>query len=117
MKTPLGIVAFAIATPTSFPFVGRCVQLINFKRSTINDAFTRCINFAKDDERDYSYELVDSGNGQRLEKFGKYFIVRSCPTAKWRKALPDNIWHQLANLSYSGESGESYPPINYSIAH
>ena len=40
------------------------------------------------------YELIDSGNGRRLEKFGQYLIDRPDPEVLWQKTLPDSSWDQ-----------------------
>jgi 23S rRNA (cytosine1962-C5)-methyltransferase len=38
------------------------------------------------------YELVDSGDGRKLERFGKFTIVRHEPKAWWRPVLPEASW-------------------------
>jgi len=38
------------------------------------------------------YELVDSGNGWKLERFGQYLLVRPEAEAVWAPALPENKW-------------------------
>jgi len=38
------------------------------------------------------YELIDSGNSRKLERFGAYQIVRHEPKAWWRPALPEARW-------------------------
>lgn len=38
------------------------------------------------------YELIDSGNCRKLERFGAYAIVRHEPKAWWRPALPERDW-------------------------
>lgn len=38
------------------------------------------------------YELVDSGDGFKLERYGKYLLKRPEPEAVWRPALPENTW-------------------------
>ncbi len=38
------------------------------------------------------YALLDSGDGQKLERFGPYTFVRPEPQAVWHKALPDRRW-------------------------
>lgn len=38
------------------------------------------------------YELLDSGNGKKLERFGPYTFVRPEHQAVWRPALPDKVW-------------------------
>lgn len=38
------------------------------------------------------YELIDSGNGRRLERFGKYILNRPDPEVMWQKTLPPEEW-------------------------
>lgn len=38
------------------------------------------------------YELLDSGNGQRLERFGKYILVRPDPQSLWQSHLSRQEW-------------------------
>jgi 23S rRNA (cytosine1962-C5)-methyltransferase len=33
------------------------------------------------------YALLDSGNGEKLEQFGEYTLIRPCPQAVWRPSL------------------------------
>lgn len=40
--------------------------------------------------RDYS--LLDSGEGAKLERYGKFIIARPDPQALWRKKLPESEW-------------------------
>ena len=35
------------------------------------------------------YELIDCGDGEKLERFGKYTLIRPEPQALWRPALPE----------------------------
>ena len=38
------------------------------------------------------YELLDSGAGRKLERFGEFTLVRPEPEAKWAAALPAERW-------------------------
>lgn len=38
------------------------------------------------------YQLLDSGNGKTLERFGKYLLVRPRPQAIWSTTLPSTEW-------------------------
>ncbi len=38
------------------------------------------------------YELIDSGEEQKLERFGEYTLSRPDPNAVWSKKLPDSTW-------------------------
>ena len=40
------------------------------------------------------YELLDSGNGQRLERFGKYVISKPDPQAIWKPQLSKVEWNK-----------------------
>ena len=43
-------------------------------------------------EKSADYELLDSGEGEKLERFGKYVLSRPDPQALWRKALSPAEW-------------------------
>lgn len=38
------------------------------------------------------YELLDAGEGQKLERYGDYVMVRPDPEALWQKSLPKEDW-------------------------
>lgn len=40
------------------------------------------------------YELVDSGEGRRLEKWGEYLLDRPDPQIIWKKSLADTEWQK-----------------------
>lgn len=39
------------------------------------------------------YELLDSGNGQKLERYARYVLKRPEPEAVWQPALPEKAWN------------------------
>ncbi len=41
---------------------------------------------------DDNYALLDSGEGEKLEKYGEYILSRPDPQALWRKRLPNKEW-------------------------
>lgn len=45
------------------------------------------------------YQLVDSGDGYRLERFGDYLLARPDPAVLWHKSLSETEW-QKANALY-----------------
>ncbi len=53
-----------------------------------------------------NYELIDSGDGQKLERFGPYILQRPCQQAIWPKKL--SSWNGLADLSFSRDGGNSW---------
>jgi hypothetical protein len=57
------------------------------------------------------YELIDSGDFEKLERFGRYVVRRPEPQAIWRRSLTEEEWRRLANASFlrdgrSEERGE-----------
>lgn len=40
------------------------------------------------------YELIDSGNGQRLERFGKFTLVRPDPQVIWKPKKDNSFWEK-----------------------
>jgi len=40
------------------------------------------------------YELLDTGNGRKLERFGKYILNRIETQASWRQTLSEDEWHK-----------------------
>jgi 23S rRNA (cytosine1962-C5)-methyltransferase len=49
------------------------------------------------------YELLDTGGGEKLERFDKYVLRRPEPQAVWKKSLPDPEWKRLANATFQRE--------------
>lgn len=49
------------------------------------------------------YELIDTGNFEKLERFGKYVLARPEPQAIWDKSLSQNDWNNLANAYFKLE--------------
>ncbi|HEX6226066.1 MAG TPA: class I SAM-dependent methyltransferase [Chryseolinea sp.] len=54
------------------------------------------------------YELVDSGNFEKLERFGKYFLIRPEPQALWQKALSENDWKTRAHAKFVREQKDKF---------
>ncbi len=51
------------------------------------------------------YALLDTGEGSRLERFGKYTFVRPEPQATWSRALSQREW-EAADGVFQGEDNE-----------
>jgi 23S rRNA (cytosine1962-C5)-methyltransferase len=49
------------------------------------------------------YELIDSGEGEKLERFGQYILRRPDPQALWKKNLEEKEWRDQANASFIRE--------------
>ena len=52
------------------------------------------------------YELLDSGNQQRLERFGRYTLVRPEPHALWAPKWPKKRWYN-ADARFEQKKGEA----------
>lgn len=51
------------------------------------------------------YELIDSGNFEKLERFGKYILARPEPQAVWDKSLEPTDWEKLAHAIFKKNKG------------
>lgn len=68
------------------------------------------------------YELVDSGGGRKLERYGSYLLIRPEAEAVWKPALPEKEWQKAAAefLSSPEENGghwniRSYLPSEWTL--
>ncbi len=53
------------------------------------------------------YELLDSGDGRKLERFGKYVLARPCSQALWRPARSPADWSR-ADAAFDREDGNRW---------
>ena len=53
------------------------------------------------------YELLDSGDGRKLERFGKYVLARPCSQAMWRPCRSAAEWAK-ADASFDREDGNNW---------
>jgi 23S rRNA (cytosine1962-C5)-methyltransferase len=51
------------------------------------------------------YELIDSGNFEKLERFGHYILIRPEPKALWGKKMSDKEWLAMAHTKFATGSG------------
>ena len=51
------------------------------------------------------YELIDSGAGEKLERFGAYVLARPEPKALWDKSLSEAEWRRLAHTTFTPGAG------------
>jgi 23S rRNA (cytosine1962-C5)-methyltransferase len=70
------------------------------------------------------YELIDCGQFEKLERFGKYILIRPEPQAVWDKTLSEQEWEKLSHARFkpkSSSSGEwikkSAMPERWNIAY
>jgi len=53
------------------------------------------------------YELMDSGCGRKLERFGRYRLVRPCAQAIWSPQKDSSLWDQ-ADASFERKPGKGW---------
>ena len=53
------------------------------------------------------YELLDSGGGRKLERFGRFVLARPCSQAMWKASLPEGEWNR-ADASFDREDGNRW---------
>lgn len=51
------------------------------------------------------YELIDSGNFEKLERFGSYIMARPEPKALWNKTLSEGEWNRLIHTRFKTGAG------------
>ena len=51
------------------------------------------------------YALIDSGDGEKLEQYGPYRIVRPEGQAIWQRALPEKAWQEV-DAVFTGDTDE-----------
>lgn len=52
------------------------------------------------------YELLDSGNFRKLERFGQYILSRPEPQAIWMPSLAESEWQRLAHAVFDRRSNK-----------
>lgn len=58
----------------------------------LGDSMTKEPFFLLESPRWRDYELLDSGDGLKLERFGSYIFARPEAQAMWKRALPQRDW-------------------------
>ncbi|MDP2789193.1 MAG: class I SAM-dependent methyltransferase [bacterium] len=51
------------------------------------------------------YTLLDTGEGEKLERLGEYTFVRPCEDAVWSKTLPKKDWENITGKFLSSKEG------------
>jgi 23S rRNA (cytosine1962-C5)-methyltransferase len=53
------------------------------------------------------YELIDCGDFEKLERFGKYITIRPEPQAVWPKVYSNSEWEKMAHVKFIPKSSSS----------
>lgn len=54
------------------------------------------------------YELIDSGDFEKLERFGKFILIRPEPQAIWKRVLSDGDWKKMAHARFVREQNDKF---------
>ncbi len=54
------------------------------------------------------YQLLDSGEGEKLERFGDYVLIRPEPQAIWSRTWSPEKWHQQAHAHFTREQQDKF---------
>ena len=65
------------------------------------------MNIERPSEDWKDYQLIDSGGFEKLERFGRYTMIRPEPKALWDKALPAADWKRRAQTAFTPGAGFS----------
>jgi 23S rRNA (cytosine1962-C5)-methyltransferase len=63
-----------------------------------------------------NYELIDSGDGRRLERFGEYILDRPDPQIIWKKGLSPGEW-QKADAKFADKWINKDVPEKWQMEH
>ena len=58
------------------------------------------------------YELIDCGNGKKMERFGEFITIRPEPQALWNKQLSEKEWSRLAHVTFEQKGSHSDFTVN-----
>lgn len=61
------------------------------------------------------YELLDSGAGQKLERFGPYRLIRPETQALWPPTLAENVWNEAEVVFQPKAEGPGHWLVNKSV--
>ena len=51
------------------------------------------------------YEMLDTGEGEKLERFGPYTFVRPSESVMWKKTLSEKEWEKADGKFWSSKTG------------
>ena len=61
------------------------------------------IEFPADSWKDY--EVIDSGRGEKLERYGRFYLARPEPKALWDKTMSETEWSRLIHTRFTPGAG------------
>ncbi len=82
----------------SIPKFNKILHIFVLRKYVLN-----MVEFPRSDWKDY--ELLDSGNGLKLERFGRFSAVRPEPKALWAPSMDESEWNRLASVRFRPGAG------------
>lgn len=61
------------------------------------------------------YELLDTGNGKKLEKYSNFYLIRPCPQARWSQSSNQLLWQKADAIYIKKKGSKGYWKINNKI--
>jgi 23S rRNA (cytosine1962-C5)-methyltransferase len=93
------------------------IQLFSYKKQVVlSDLFIHLMSYSMNASQDFTflecsrwqdYALLDSGDGLKLERFGKYVFVRPEAQAMWKRSLDPNAEWKNAHAVFQPTGEES----------
>jgi len=53
------------------------------------------------------YELIDSGNFEKLERFGQYVLIRPEPQAIWNRSMSEAEWDKMSSAAFKLDKNDT----------
>ena len=63
------------------------------------------------------YDLIDTGNGRRLERFGKYILDRPDPEVLWQKTLTEADWKKAHAIFRDNWINKNHVPEKWQMEY
>jgi 23S rRNA (cytosine1962-C5)-methyltransferase len=79
-------------------------RIFNMTKNEIKLFYSKDWSFDSTQDK-LDYELLDTGEGEKLERFGKYIFVRPHEDAFWSKTLSKKEWEEIDGKFWSSKQG------------
>ncbi len=90
------------------PFISNCLHYSSEFHPYVGEfTYLWRMNIERPSESWSDYQLIDSGGFEKLERFGRYTMIRPEPKALWDKALPASEWKRRAQTAFTPGAGFS----------
>lgn len=80
------------------------MRIIAFSLAAVNKTLYNNSMILEETAKLEGYELLDSGKGYRLERFGEYVLQKPDPAVLWERSLPAAEWDKADALYIKGDT-------------